>query len=177
MFELNLGARLSRAQLDVEIGEAADLEFTCGGVRWFGECKRPYKIESIPVNLTDACKQLGKRLATSSVAARGLIAISISRPLAAHAPYLECSGEGDLKNVLRDHVSAAVGLIGEQVAGNEQCRQVANLGLLIGHLIMPAWDVAARMPTSVQYSGGGNLCRDKRHDGDRLWAAIERTFQ
>ena len=74
-------------------------------------------------------------------------------------------------------MSAAVRLIEEQLAGNEQCRQVANLGLLIGHLIMPAWDVAARMPTSVQYSGGANLCRDARHDGDRLWAAIERTFR
>ncbi len=176
MFELNLAARLHRAGLTVKIGGDADLDFTCGGVRWFGECKRPYRVETIEANLAKACYQLGQRLSSSRLAARGLLAISVSRPLAAKAPFLEYAGEAQLGASLKEHVGSMVRLMEERIREVDQCQAISGLGLLLAHLIMPAWDAAARIPTSVQYSAGTDVCRDRRSDGERLWRIIERTF-
>jgi hypothetical protein len=152
MFELNLAARLHRAGIEVEIGGDADLEFTCNGIRWFGECKRPYKVETIENNIGEACRQLGERLSSSPLVARGLLAISVSRSLTARAPYLEYAGEGELRRALKDHVSSMVRLMEERMQGIERCRRVGGLGLLIAHVLMPAWDAHPGIPTSVQYS-------------------------
>lgn len=176
IFELNLAARLHRAGLPVEIGGDADLEFTCDGLRWFGECKRPYRIESIEMNLAAACSQLDKRISSSGLAARGLLAISLSRPFTARTPYLEYAGEGQLREALKRHVGSMAQLMEKRMRGLDQCRAVSGLGLLVAHLIMPAWDVAARIPTSVQYSAGTDVCRDRAGDGERLWTIIDRTF-
>jgi hypothetical protein len=176
MFELNLAARLHRAGIKVEIGGAPDLEFMCNGVRWFGECKRPYHIETVEKNLAKACEQLGVRLASSRLAARGLLAISISRPLTTRAPYLEYVDETNLKQSLKEHVGAIVGLMESQMRELKQCQGVSGTGLLLAHLIMPAWNPAARMPTGIQYSAGTDVCRDGRGDGERLWRIIQRTF-
>jgi hypothetical protein len=176
MFELNIGARLHRAGMSVDISHDTDLEFTCGGVRWFGECKRPYEIKNISSNLSAACAQLDKRLRASRLAARGLIAISISRPLAGRARYLEYSGEPELRRSLKEHGSAAVRLMKSELERHEKCRSVGSLGMLVGHLMMPAWDTTVSVPTMVQHSAGANLCRDEKHDGEALWRAIEQTF-
>src|SRR5882724_1835787 len=128
MFELNLAARLQRVGLDVEIGGDADLGFTCNGVRWFRECKRPWKVETIESNIGEACRQLGERLSSSRLAARGLLAISVSRSLATRAPYLEYSGEAELRRTLKDHVSSMVRLMEERMQGIERCHRVGGLG-------------------------------------------------
>lgn len=176
MFEFNLAARLHRAGIEVEIGGDADLEFTCGGIRWFGECKRPSKVETIENNIGDACKQLGERLSSSRLAARGLLAISVSRSLATRAPYLEYAGEAELRRTLKEHVSSMVRLMEERMQGMERCRRVGGVGLLVAHVLMPAWDANAGIPTSVQYSAGADVNQDRRGDGERLWGLIERTF-
>src|SRR5262249_13374292 len=150
MFELNLASRLHRAGCAVEIGGDADLEFTHAGVRWFGECKRPYKTETIERNLRNACKQLGDRLASSHLTARGLVAISVGRPLSTMAQYLEYSDPNALRTSLKTHVGAMVRLMKERMQELECCRRVTDLGLLIGHLIIPAWDAGAKIPTAIQ---------------------------
>ncbi len=177
MFELNLAARLRRAGVAVEIGGDADLDFTYNGLRWFGECKRPYKLESITNNIGDACQQLGQRLASSRLAARGLLAISISRPLTTKAPYLEFSNEVELRLALKERVGRITQIMQEQMEGLERCRgPQGGFGLLIAHLIMPAWNVRTRMPVGIQYSAGTDIGRDGRGDGQRLWDLVDRTF-
>lgn len=177
MFELNLAARLHRAGFSVNLtGSEADLQFTCGGVLWFGECKRPYKIETIEDNIGEACRQLGERLSTSRLTARGLIAISVSRPLTTKAPYLEYPSEVELRRVLKERVGAMVRLMEERTERLERCRRVSQLGLLVGHLIMPAWNRAKRIPTGVQYSAGIDLCRDRSGDGERVANALDKTY-
>jgi hypothetical protein len=176
MFELNLAARLTRAGLSVEPTGDADLEFMSDGIRWFGECKRPYRIETVESNVRDACRQLGQRLSASRLEARGLIAISLSRPVATRVPYLEYSDPQALRLNLRDHVKGIVQLIEERMQEIAHCRSASQLGLLVGHLIMPAWDVKARLPTSVQQTVGTDICRDGRGDGGRLWEIVKRTF-
>ncbi len=69
-----------------------------------------------------------------------------------------------------------VSLMRVRMEGMERCRRVGALGLLFVHLVLPAWDKVARMPTSVQYSGGADLCGDETGDGDGLWRVIHRTF-
>ena len=177
MFELNLAARLRRAGVAVEIGGDADLDFTYNGLRWFGECKRPYKLENVVNNIGDACQQLGERLASSRLAARGLLAISISRPLTTKAPYLEFSSEEDLRLALKERVGRITQIMQEQMEGLERCRGPrGGFGLLIAHLIMPAWNVRTRMPVGIQYSAGTDIARDGRGDGQRLWDLVDRTF-
>jgi hypothetical protein len=177
MFELNLAARLQRAGFSVDVTEDADLDFTCNGVRWFGECKRPYKTGTIAKNMSIACQQLGKRLSASSLAARGLLAISISRPLTTKAPVLEHASEEELRASLRGHVGNMVKVMQEEMAGIERCRETrGGLGLLVAHLIMPGWNTQRRMPVGIQYSAGTDIGTDGRGDGDRLWDIIKRTF-
>jgi hypothetical protein len=176
MFELNLAARLNRAGMDVDISGEADLEFTCNGLRWFGECKRPYKLETIENNIDRACQQLGKRLSESELAARGLLAISISRPLTSRAPYLEYSGQEELRRSLKEQVGRMVRVIQERMESLERCRRVGGFGLLLAHVLMPAWDVSLQIPTGVQYSAGSDIGRDGRGDGKQLWGLIDRTF-
>jgi len=176
MFELNVAARLHRAGIPVEIGQEADLQFTWGGMRWFGECKRPYQAESIETSLERACCQLERRFASTRLAARGIIAISVSRPLNSRAPYFEYSGAKRLRASLKQHVRNMARLIKVRIQELESCRRQTGLGLLIVHLLMPGWDLAARIPTAVQYSAGADLSRDGRLDGQRLWIAIEGTF-
>jgi hypothetical protein len=176
MFELNLAARLHRAQLDVQIGGDADLEFSYAGVRWFGECKRPYRVETIERNIREACRPLGRRLSTSQLAARGLVAISLSRPIATKTPYLEFSSAVELRNQLRQHATSAVRLMKDYMQGIRLCSEVSRLGLLIGHLIMPAWNPADGVVAGVQHSVGTDVCRDRSGDGERLWGAIKGTF-
>ena len=176
MFELNLAARLHRAGLPVDIGGDADLEFACDGVRWFGECKRPYKVDTIESNIGEACRQLGERLSSSRLAARGLLAISLSRPLTTKATYLEYAGEAQLKQALEEHVGFMVELMKKRMLELDQCRAAPGLGLLLAHLIMPAWDTAVGIPTSVQYSAGADVCGNGTGDGERLWTIIGRTF-
>ncbi len=174
--ELNLAARLHRAGIEVENGGDADLEFAHGGVRWFGECKRPFKVETVENNLREACRQLGERLSSSHPLGRGLVAISLSRPIATKTPYLEHSSASALRQGLRDHVVALVQLMDARMQVLDRCQAVSRLGLLVGHLIMPAWDVKARLPTSVQHTVGTDICRDHSEDGRRLWTTVERTF-
>lgn len=176
MFELNLAARLTRAGMSVEPTGDADLEFMSDGIRWFGECKRPYRLETVESNLRDACRQLGERLAECRLAARGLLAISLSRPVATRVSYLEYSDPRALRHNLRDHVRGIVQLIEERMQEITHCRSVSQLGLLVGHLIIPAWDVNARLPTSVQQTVGTDICRDGRGDGARLWRIVRKTF-
>jgi hypothetical protein len=176
IFELNLAARLHRAGLDVEIGGDADLEFTCEGIRWFGECKRPYKVETIEHNLGEACRQLGSRLSASRLAARGLVAISVSRPIATRAPYLEYSSAAELRHQLREHSTSVVRLMEGRMQGIRRCQEVSSVGLLFGHLMMPAWNPADGVIAGVQHSAGTDVCRDGSGDGERLWQVIKRTF-
>jgi hypothetical protein len=176
MFELNIAGRLHRAGLDVEVGGDADLAFTCDGVRWFGECKRPYKVETIKRNLGEACRQLKIHLSSSRLAARALVAISVSRPIATRAPYLEYSSATELRHKLREHVSSVVRLMEERMQALPHCREVSNLGLLIGHLIIPAWNPADGVVAGVQHSAGTDVCRDGSGDGERLWGVIKGTF-
>jgi hypothetical protein len=174
MFELSLAARLYRAGIAVDIGGDADLAFTYNGLRWFGECKRPYKVETIERNLSEACCQLRERLSSSSLAVSGLLAISVSRPIATKAAYLEYTSEVELRRVLRVHVMAMVRLMEERMQDLDACRVVPGVGLLIGHLTIPAWNPEARMPSSVQETVGAGI--DRRGDGERLWMAVEGTF-
>src|SRR5713101_6294130 len=176
MFELNLGARLQRAGIDVEPGRDADLEFACSGVRWFGECKRPYKVETFENNLAQACRQIGVRLSSSRLAARGLVAVSLSRPLAARVPYIEYSSADVLRQGLKEHVSSLVQLMEERMQVLSHCQAVSGMGFLVGHLIMPAWDVRARLPTTVQHTVCRDICRDRSGDGARLWTRLAPTF-
>ena len=176
MFELNLAGRLQRAGIDVEPGEDADLEFVYNGVRWFGECKRPFRVDTFESNLGEACRQLGVRLASSNLAARGLIAISLSRPVVTRGAHLEYSSADALREGLKNHVSALVQLMEERMQTLRRCQAVPGLGLLVGHLIMPAWHVSARIPTTVQRTVGTDICRDRSGDGERLWMMIGRTF-
>jgi hypothetical protein len=167
---------LTRGGIDVDVSGDADLHFTHDGIRWFGECKRPSKVETIENNIGGACLQLGLRLGSYHLAGRGLIAISVSAPLAARAPYLEFEDALQLRAILKERVRTMVLLMEERTREMERCRRVGALGLLFVHLVLPAWDIVARMPTSVQYSGGTDLCRDGSGDGDRLWRTIHRTF-
>jgi hypothetical protein len=177
MFELNLAARLERAGLSVDISGEADLDFTCDGVRWFGECKRPYKLETIEQNIKAACEQLGKRLSGSRLAARGLLAISISRPLSTKAPVLEYASEEERRASLKEHVGNMVKVMQQQMEGIGRCQDTrGGLGLLMAHLIMPGWNVRRRMPVGIQYSAGTDIGLDGRGDGRRLWDIIDRTF-
>ena len=177
MFELNLAARLQRAGLSVDISGDADLDFTCAGLQWFGECKRPYKIETIEKNMSTACEQLGKRLSGSRLAARGLLAISISRPLSTRALYLEYTSEAERRASLEEHVGNMVRVMQQQMEAMKRCQETrGSLGLLIAHLIMPGWNVRRRMPVGIQYSAGTDIGVDGRGDGQRLWDIIGRTF-
>jgi hypothetical protein len=177
MFELNLAARLYRAGLAVDLsGAAADLRFTCDGVLWFGECKRPYRIETIENNIGEGCRQLGERLVASRLTARGLLAISVSRPLTTKAPYIEYPGEVELRRALKERVGSMVRLMEESTERQERCRRVSKLGLLVGHIIMPAWSPVTRIPTGVQYSAAIDLCRDRSGDGERVARALDRTY-
>jgi hypothetical protein len=177
MFELNLAARLQRAGFSVDVTEDADLDFTCNGVRWFGECKRPYKIETIEQNIKAACEQLGKRLSGSRLAARGLLAISVSRPLTTKAPVLEYTSEEERRASLKEHVGNMVKVMQQQMEGIGCCQDTrGGLGLLMAHLIMPGWNISRRMPVGIQYSAGTDIGTDGRGDGDRLWVIIKRTF-
>jgi hypothetical protein len=177
MFELNLATRLQRAGLSVDIAGEADLDFTCDGLRWFGECKRPYKIETIEQSIKAACEQLGKRLSGSRLAARGLLAISISRPLSTKAPVLEYASEEERRASLKEHVGNMVKVMQQQMEGIGRCQDTrGGLGLLIARLIMPGWNVRRRMPVGIQYSAGTDIGLDGRGDGRRLWDIIDRTF-
>jgi hypothetical protein len=177
MFELNLAARIRRARLEVEIGGTADLDFTCSGLRWLGECKRPYKLASVESNIGEACRQLGERLSATPLAARGLLAISISRPLTIKAPYLEFASEEELRHALKEHVGDIVKIMQEQLARLGRCQAArGGLGLLIAHLILPAWNVRTRMPVGIEYSAGTDISLDGRGDGQRLWDLIAQTF-
>lgn len=177
MFELNLAARIQRAGMTVDIGGDADLEFMCKGVRWFGECKRPYKVETIANNIGEVCRQLGERLKTSRLAARGLLAISVSRPLTTRSSYLEYSSEAELRHSLKEHVSNIVRTMQEQMEGLERCREPrGSLGLLIAHLAMPAWNVRTGLPVGIQYSAGTDIGPDRRGDGQQVWELIDKTF-
>jgi hypothetical protein len=177
MFELNLAARLHRAGLAVDLsGADADLRFTCEGVLWLGECKRPYKIETIENNIGDGCRQLGERLGASRLTARGLLAISVARPLATKAPYLEYPSEEELRAALKQRVGAMVRLMEQSTERQERCRRVSKLGLLVGHIILPAWSPVTRIPTGIQYSAAIDLCRDGSGDGGRVAAALDRTY-
>ena len=100
----------------------------------------------------------------------------MSRPLTTRAPWLEYAGEAQLKGALKEHVSSMIRLMEGQMLELDQCRAVSGLGLLMAHLITPAWDPEVRIPTSVQYSAGMDVCRDRSGDGERLWTTIERTF-
>ncbi len=177
MFELNLAARLHRAGLAVDLsGADADLRFTCSGVLWFGECKRPYKIETIENNVGEGCRQLGERLGASRLAARGLLAISVSRPLTTRAAYLEYPSEEELRRTLKERVGHMVRLMEDSTERQERCRRVNKLGLLVGHIHMPGWSPVTRIPTGIQYSAAIDLCRDGSGDGGRVAAALDRTF-
>lgn len=177
MFELNLAARLQRAGLSVDVSGSADLEFTCDGLRWFGECKRPYRIETIEKNMDIACQQLGKRLSDSRLAARGLLAISISRPLSTKAPYLEYASEQELRASLKEHVGNMVTIMQQRMENMKRCQETrGSLGLLILHLIMPGWNLRRQLPVGIQYSAGTDIGVDGRGDGGRLWEIIKRTF-
>jgi len=176
MFELNLAARLQRAGIAVVPGQDTDLEFAYNGIRWFGECKRPYRVETVENNLGEACRQLGERLSASRLAARGLIAVSLSRPVATRVPYIEYSSATVLRQGLRDHVRSLVQLLEDRMQTLARCQAVSGMGLLVGHLIMPAWDVTALMPTTVQHTVGTDVCRDRSGDGECLWMVVDRTF-
>lgn len=124
-----------------------------------------------------ACQQIGKRLSGSRLAVRGMLAISISRPLSTKAAYLEYASDDDLRASLKDHVGNMVKIMQERMEGMERCRGTrGGLGLLIAQLIMPAWNVRRRMPVGVQYSAGTDIGLDDRGDGQRLWDIIKRTF-
>jgi hypothetical protein len=177
MFELNFAARLQRAGLSMDMSGDADLSFTCNGVRWFGECKRPYKVETIGKNMGIGCQQLGKRLSGSRLTARGLLAISVSRPLTTKAPILEYATEEELQASLMEHVGNMVKIMRDQLETLVPCQATrGSLGLLIAQLIMPGWNLRRQLPVGIQYSAGTDIGTDGRGDGQRLWDIIDRTF-
>lgn len=175
MVELNLAARLHRAGLVVKIGEEADLVFDHGAVRWFGECKRPFKVESIENNLKDACSQLGRRLAGYRLAGKGLLAVSLSRPISTRAPILEFTDAQELRRSLRQHLGEMVTLIRDRMSEFSQC-SIGGLDFLVAHLVLAAWNSREALPTGIQHTMLADLSRDGREEAKRLWTVLEPTF-
>lgn len=80
-FELALASEWRHAGLSVKIGDP-DITLQIQDVCLLVECKRPFADHSIRSNLLAAAKQIGKKLESQGdQAARGLIAISVSRVL------------------------------------------------------------------------------------------------
>lgn len=134
-------------------------------------------IETIEQNMKAACEQLGQRLSDSRLAGRGLLAISISRPLSTKAPVLEYATQEACRASLKEHVGNLARVMQQQMEGILRCQDTrGGLGLLIAHLIMPGWNIPRRMPVGIQYSTGTDIGVDDRGDGQRLWDIIDRTF-
>lgn len=175
MFELNVAARLQRSGLSLDPRGDEDVRFAYGGIIWVGECKRPYDLHTIPTNLSRAFEQINTRLRAESLAARGLIAVSLARPLAVRMPFLEYGRWEELRSILSDRVGEMVRLMADQLKEVRPYRP-GHVGLLMTHIVMPAWDHSERIPTTVQYSVGTDTCEDGSRDGERLWGAISSTF-
>lgn len=128
MFELNCAARIHRAGITVDVGGSPDLEFMFNGTRWFGECKRPYLVESIEINVGRACEQLGTRLSSSHLAGRGLLAIDISRPLTARAPHLKYDDATELRRSSSEHMGSMVRLMVGRMSDSENAKPFPESG-------------------------------------------------
>ena len=79
MFELAFAAQLKLNGAEVSVGEP-DIAVTLSGMRFFVECKRPFREDSVRANVRGAAEQLKGHLETDSEAA-GIVAISVTRIL------------------------------------------------------------------------------------------------
>jgi hypothetical protein len=103
------------------------------------------------------------------------MAVSLSRPLAARMPFLEYGRWEELRSILKDRVGEMVRLMANQLKEVRSYRP-GHVGLLMTHIVIPAWDHSERIPTTVQYSVGTDTCEDGSHDGERLWGLLSTTF-